>query len=90
MEVLVSDISVLIDLRRRESIYRKKLIEVALPLDAINPAAVREGSIRHGRPSTLHLWWARRRLAAARAVIFAQMVDHLSVSPFSFPALEPQ
>ena len=52
MEVLVSDISVLIDLRRRESIYRKKLIEVALPLDAINPAAVREGSIRHGRPST--------------------------------------
>ena len=55
--------------------YRKKLIEVALPLDAINEASVREKSIRHGHPSTLHLWWARRPLAAARAVIFAQMVD---------------
>ena len=54
---------------------RKKLIEVALPLDAINRAAAREKSIRHGHPSTLHLWWARRPLAAARAVIFAQMVD---------------
>ena len=53
----------------------KKLIEVALPLDAINTAAAREKSIRHGHPSTLHLWWARRPLAAARAVIFAQMVD---------------
>src|SRR5204863_9218460 len=55
--------------------YRKKLIEVALPLEAINKACVREKSIRHGHPSTLHLWWARRPLAAARAVIFAQMVD---------------
>ena len=54
---------------------RRKLIEVALPLDAINKAAAREKSIRHGHPSTLHLWWARRPLAAARAVIFAQMVD---------------
>ena len=53
----------------------KKLIEVALPLDAINKASSREKSIRHGHPSTLHLWWARRPLAAARAVIFAQMVD---------------
>ncbi|WP_333708556.1 DUF1156 domain-containing protein [Tepidimonas ignava] len=53
----------------------KKLIEVALPLDAINQAAAREKSIRHGHPSTLHLWWARRPLAAARAVIFAQMVN---------------
>jgi putative DNA methylase len=53
----------------------KKLIEVSLPLDAINKAAAREKSIRHGHPSTLHLWWARRPLAAARAVIFAQMVD---------------
>ena len=53
----------------------KKLIEVALPLDAINKASAREKSIRHGHPSTLHLWWARRPLAAARAVIFAQMVD---------------
>jgi putative DNA methylase len=55
--------------------HRKKLIEVALPLDAINKACAREKSIRHGHPSTLHLWWARRPLAAARAVIFAQMVD---------------
>lgn len=53
----------------------KKLIEVALPLDDINAAAAREKSIRHGHPSTLHLWWARRPLAAARAVIFAQMVN---------------
>lgn len=53
----------------------KKLIEVALPLDKINVAAAREKSIRHGHPSTLHLWWARRPLAAARAVIFAQMVN---------------
>lgn len=54
---------------------RKKLIEVALPLEVINVASAREKSIRHGHPSTLHLWWARRPLAAARAVIFAQMVD---------------
>ena len=53
----------------------RKLIEVALPLDAINAACAREKSIRHGHPSTLHLWWARRPLAAARAVIFAQMVN---------------
>ncbi|HMY28264.1 MAG TPA: DUF1156 domain-containing protein, partial [Agitococcus sp.] len=53
----------------------KKLIETSLPLDAINEAAAREKSIRHGHPSTLHLWWARRPLAAARAVIFAQMVN---------------
>lgn len=53
----------------------KKLIEVALPLDAINASATREKSIRHGHPSTLHLWWARRPLAAARAVIFAQLVN---------------
>jgi len=54
---------------------KKKLIEVALPLEAINKASAREKSIRHGHPSTLHLWWARRPLAAARAVIFSQMVD---------------
>lgn len=54
---------------------KKKLIEVALPLDAINKASAREKSIQHGHPSTLHLWWARRPLATARAVIFAQMVD---------------
>lgn len=55
--------------------FAKKLIEVALPLEAINKASAREKSIRHGHPSTLHLWWARRPLAAARAVIFSQMVD---------------
>ena len=55
--------------------YRKKLIEVALPLEAINREAAREKSIRHGHPSTLHLWWARRPLAACRAVLFASLVD---------------
>lgn len=55
--------------------YKKKLIEVALPLEAINAASSREKSIRHGHPSTLHLWWARRPLAACRAVLFAQLVD---------------
>lgn len=70
--------------------YRKKLIEVALPLEAINKAAAREKSIRHGHPSTLHLWWARRPLAAARAVIFAQMVDDPSSLPELFPTEEAQ
>lgn len=55
--------------------YRKKLIEVALPLDEINAQSSREKSIRHGHPSTLHLWWARRPLAACRAVLFASLVD---------------
>jgi putative DNA methylase len=64
---------------------RKKLIEVALPLAAINEASAREKSIRHGHPSTLHLWWARRPLAAARAVIFSQMVDDPSANPDLFP-----
>ena len=64
---------------------RKKLIEVALPLDAINAASSREKSIRHGHPSTLHLWWARRPLAAARAVLFAQLVDDPSDLPEEFP-----
>ena len=63
----------------------KKLIEVALPLDVINEASAKEKSIRHGHPSTLHLWWARRPLAAARAVIFAQMVDDPSAHPDLFP-----
>lgn len=69
---------------------RKKLIEVALPLDAINVASAREKSIRHGHPSTLHLWWARRPLAAARAVIFAQMVDDPSSWPDLFPTEKKQ
>ncbi|NWJ98196.1 MAG: DUF1156 domain-containing protein [Chloroflexi bacterium] len=55
--------------------YRRKLIEVALPLEAINVASAREKSIRHGHPSTLHLWWARRPLAACRAVLFSSLVD---------------
>ena len=65
--------------------YRKKLIEVALPLEAINEASAREKSIRHGHPSTLHLWWARRPLAACRAVLFAQLVDDPSSVPEEFP-----
>lgn len=64
---------------------RKKLIEVALPLEAINREAAREKSIRHGHPSTLHLWWARRPLAACRAVIFASLVDDPSSLPDQFP-----
>ena len=69
---------------------RKKLIEVALPLEAINAASVREKSIRHGHPSTLHLWWARRPLATARAVLFAQLVDDPSSRPELFPTEEAQ
>ena len=69
---------------------RKKLIEVALPLGAINKASAREKSIRHGHPSTLHLWWARRPLAAARAVIFAQLVDDPSDHPELFPTEDAQ
>ena len=68
----------------------RKLIEVALPLDDINRAAAREKSIRHGHPSTLHLWWARRPLAAARAVLFAQLVDDPSSRPDLFPTKERQ
>ena len=64
---------------------RKKMIEVAIPLEAINAASAREKSIRHGHPSTLHLWWARRPLAAARSVIFCQMVDDPSAVPEEFP-----
>ena len=63
----------------------KKLIEVALPLEAINRESAREKSIRHGHPSTLHLWWARRPLAACRAVLFAQLVDDPSAHPEEFP-----
>jgi putative DNA methylase len=69
---------------------KKKLIEVALPLEAINKASAREKSIRHGHPSTLHLWWARRPLAAARAVLFAQLVDDPSAHPDLFPTEKAQ
>ncbi len=65
--------------------YRKKLIEVALPLEEINHASAREKSIRHGHPSTLHLWWARRPLAACRAVLFASLVDDPSALLELFP-----
>ncbi len=64
---------------------KRKLIEVALPLEVINRESAREKSIRHGHPSTLHLWWARRPLAAARAVLFAQLVDDPSSHPDRFP-----
>ena len=70
--------------------YKKKLIEVAIPLEAINAASAREKSIRHGHPSTLHLWWARRPLAACRAVLFAQLVDDPSSHPGQFPTHEEQ
>ena len=77
----------------RKIIYRnvhKKLIEVSLPLEKINAEAGREKSIRHGHPSTLHLWWARRPLAAARAVIWASLVDDPSSHPEQFPTEEEQ
>lgn len=68
----------------------KKLIEVALPLEKINAESAREKSIRHGHPSTLHLWWARRPLAAARAVIWSSLVDDPSSHPEKFPTEEDQ
>ncbi|MDO4857590.1 MAG: DUF1156 domain-containing protein [Thermoguttaceae bacterium] len=70
--------------------FHKKLIEVALPLETINAEAAREKSIRHGHPSTLHLWWARRPLAAARAVIWASLVDDPSSHPELFPTEDAQ
>ncbi|GHO88026.1 DUF1156 domain-containing protein [Dictyobacter formicarum] len=72
------------------SSYRKKLIEVALPLDVINFQSAREKSIRHGHPSTLHLWWARRPLATCRAVLFASLIDDPSEHPERFPGEEAQ
>ena len=68
----------------------KKLIEVAMPIEAINKASVREKSIRHGHPSTFHLYWARRPLAACRAVLFAQIVDDPSNFPEKFPTVDEQ
>ncbi len=72
------------------STRRKKLIEVALPLEAINQESAREKSIRHGHPSTLHLWWARRPLASCRAVLFASLVDDPSARPEEFPTKAAQ
>lgn len=68
----------------------KKLIEVALPLEAINAESAREKSIRHGHPSTLHLWWSRKPTATARAVIWGSLVDDPSNHPEQFPTLETQ
>ena len=73
-----------------QTVTRKKLIEVALPLEAINAASAREKSIRHGHPSTLHPWWARRPLATARAVLFSELVDDPSSWPELFPTEEDQ
>ena len=70
--------------------YKKKLIEVALPLLSISKESAREKYIRHGHPSTLHLWWARRPLAAARAVLWASLVDDPSAHPKRFPTAEAQ
>lgn len=69
---------------------KKKLIETSLPLEAINAASVREKSIRHGHPSTLHLYWSRKPLATARAVLFAQLVDDPASRPDEFPTVESQ
>ena len=69
---------------------KKKLIEVAIPIEIINKAAIKEKSIRQGHPSTLHLWWARRPLAICRAVLFAQLVDDPSNYPDDFPTLKSQ
>src|ERR671937_2840717 len=69
---------------------KKKLIEVSIPLEAINAASAREKSIRHGHPSTLHLWWARRPLAACRAVLFSQLVDDPDSLPEEFPTERAQ
>ena len=70
--------------------HKKKLIEVSLPLEAINRECVREKSISSGHPSTLHLWWARRPLAACRAILFSQLVDDPSSNLLKFPTLESQ
>lgn len=70
--------------------YKPKLIEVSIPLEDINRESAREKSIRHGHPSTLHLWWARRPLAACRAVLFSQLVDDPSAHPEQFPTEEAQ
>jgi len=78
------------DLSTISKLMKKKLIEVALPLEAINKASAREKSIRHGHPSNLHRWWARRPFVSARSVIFAQMVDDPSAHPDLFPTEKKQ
>ena len=73
-----------------QPVIKRKLIEVSLPLEDINRESAREKSIRHGHPSTLHLWWSRKPTAAARAVLFAQLVDDPSSHPDRFPSEEDQ
>lgn len=69
---------------------KKKLIETSLPLEAINKESSRDKSLRHGHPSTLHLYWSRKPLATARAVLFAQLVDDPASRPEEFPTAEAQ
>ena len=69
---------------------KKKLIEVAMPLDAINEISGQERYIHHGHPNTLHLYWARRPLSACKAVLFGQLIDDPSSHPDKFPTLEDQ
>lgn len=73
-----------------ESARRKKLIETGIPLRTINEESAREKSLRHGLPSTLHLYWARRPLATTRSILFAQLVDDPSAHPDRFPTVEEQ
>ncbi|WP_394255436.1 DUF1156 domain-containing protein [Pseudoclavibacter helvolus] len=84
------DISTTAERRHMTIQFKKKLIETSLPLEAINVQASREKSIRHGHPSTLHLYWARRPLATARAVLFSQLVDDPASRPEEFPTVEAQ
>ncbi|MBR2734153.1 MAG: DUF1156 domain-containing protein, partial [Selenomonadaceae bacterium] len=74
----------------KETIPTKKLIETAMPMDSVNAASAREKSIRHGHPSTLHLWWSRKPMASARAVLFASLIDDPSEHPEKFPTPEAQ
>lgn len=70
--------------------YRKKLIEVDIPLQVINKESAKDASLTHGHPSTLHRYWARRPLAACRAIIFASMVDDPSECTDEFPTESEQ
>ena len=72
------------------STYRKKLIEVAMPLTDLSDAAAKEKTVRQGHPSSLHLWWARRPLAAARGVLFGQLIDDPGEWPEFFPTADAQ
>lgn len=73
-----------------DSTRKKKLIETGIPLKTINEESAREKSLRHGLPSTLHLYWARRPLATTRSILFAQLVDDPSAHPDKFPTEEMQ